>query len=255
MKIRVLGASGSEVPGHNSPAFLVDEFLLMDAGTISLSLDRDSQCKITHIFLTHAHLDHIKGIPFLVDNIVSTNQACALTILSGKEVLKDLKKHLFNNRIWPDFSRLPKHDAPVMRYQEISTRNFIEVHGYRIYSTPVHHSVPAYGYMIEDPEGNAVLYTGDTGPTEKIWTRMRKHNVKALITEVSFPDELEELARVSGHLTPSLLKGEIQKMPVLPARIYISHLKLHYKHLIEKQLATVDAPPIVLLKDNMLLYV
>ncbi|MFP5212476.1 MAG: MBL fold metallo-hydrolase, partial [Acidobacteriota bacterium] len=134
MKVRVLGSSGSEVPGHNPPAFLVDDFLLMDAGTVSLSLDREAQCGISHIFLTHAHLDHIKGIPFLVDNLVSGNQNCRLTILSGKDVLADLRKNIFNNRIWPDFTAIPTREDPVMRYQELSVRGHLDVRGYRIYA-------------------------------------------------------------------------------------------------------------------------
>ena len=255
MKIRVLGASGSELPGHNSPAFLVNDFLLLDAGTISLSLDRNAQCRISHIFLTHAHLDHIKAIPFLLDNIVSSRQKCRLTILSGQDVLDDLQKHVFNNRIWPDFSRLPSPEEPAMRFQELSTEGFFQVKEYKIYPTRVDHPVPAYGYLVEEAGGNAFIYTGDTGPTEQIWSRMAGHRVKALITEVSFPDELLALAKISGHLTPSLLQEEIFKMPELPEKIYISHLKSYYRAAIRKELGRITAPPVILLEDDMVLCV
>lgn len=254
MKIRVLGSSGSEVPGHNPPAFLVDDFLLLDAGTVSISLDRESQCKITHIFLTHAHLDHIKGIPFLLDNMVMSKEGCELTILSGKDVIADLRKNIFNNRIWPDFSAIPSSERPILRYQEISMQEPFELGSYRIITTAVNHSVPAYGYILRNASAKTLVYTGDTGPTDLIWQRMIGHHVKAAIVEVSFPDEMKELALTSGHLTPSLLKEETLKMPVCPDSIYISHMKPFYRKSIESQLADVGIRT-HLLEDGMLIAV
>jgi ribonuclease BN (tRNA processing enzyme) len=253
MRIKVLGSSGSEVPGQNPPAFLIDDFLLLDAGTVSLSLDRDAQCKLTHIFLTHAHLDHIKAIPFLLDNIVLSEQGCQLTILSGKEVIEDLKKNIFNDRIWPDFSALPNPGHPVIRYQEIVPGEPITVRGYTVLSAMVDHGVPAYGYLIENTAKVAMVYTGDTGPTEKLWKLMGDHRVKALIIEVSFPDEMLELALASGHLTPSLLATEMQKMSVLPERIYIAHLKPFHRDTIISQIARLNHLPIKVLEDGMVL--
>ncbi len=251
MQIKVLGASGSEVPGHNSPAFLIDDFLLLDAGTVSISLDNEAQCHISHIFLTHAHLDHIKGIPFLVDNIVSMNQVCQLTVLSGPEVIADLKNNIFNNRIWPDFTTIPSPERPVMRYQEIGTEEPLELHGYSILATEVDHAVPAYGYIVCKGSPDCLVYTGDTGPTHRIWKRMGGLRVKGLIIEVSFPNEMETLALASGHLTPALLGAEIAKMPVKPDTIYITHLKPFYRKQIEAQLAQLDGIEVALLSDNM----
>lgn len=255
MDIRVLGASGAEAPGHNSPAFLVDDFLLLDAGTVGLSLENKAQCKITHILLTHAHLDHIKGIPSLVDNIVANNEGCRLTILSGKDVLADLQRNIFNNRIWPDFSRLPTPEHPVMRYQPISTRSPFDLRGYRVHATRVNHVVPAYGYLIATPAGKALVYSGDSGPTQGIWKNFRGYHVKAVIVEVSFPNELESLALASGHLTPALLEREIAKMATLPEKLYISHIKPHYRAAIEKQLAPSTRLPLEILEDNRVLVI
>jgi ribonuclease BN (tRNA processing enzyme) len=253
VEIRVLGSSGSEAPGHNSPALLVDDFLLLDAGTISISLDRSSQCKITHILLTHAHLDHIKGIPSLVDNIVASRQGCQLTIMSGRDVLADLKKNIFNNRIWPDFAVIPSAQYPVMRYQPISQRNPLHIRGYVISPVRVNHVVPAYGYVLEDGFKNCVIYTGDSGPTEKIWKRMEGKRVKVLILEVSFPNELEDLALASGHLTPALFAREIEKMPVYPEKIFITHVKPYYRQTVEEQIAQVATDGVSFLEDNMVI--
>lgn len=250
MKIQVIGASGSELPGHNLPAFLVDDFMLMDAGTIGLALDKKAQEKISHILITHAHLDHVKGIAFLVDNMVTNHFKNQITVISGSDVLSDVRRNIFNNRIWPDFTAIPDEKKPVMKYQAIQTRNYMQIKNYRIYAARVNHTVAAYGYIVEDVNGNAVVYTGDTGPTKMLWKRMNHHNVKALIIEISFPDLMNELALKSGHLTPSLLEGEIRKMERIPESIYITHVKPQYRKAIEIGLKVIKGPSVEILCDN-----
>lgn len=255
MQIRVLGSSGSELPGFHPPAFLLDDFLLLDAGTISLVLDKAAQFKITHIFLSHAHLDHIKGIPFLVDNMASSRQDCHVTVLSGREVITALRKNIFNNRIWPDFTAIPSSERPVLTFRTFSVRETLQIGPFRITPTLMDHAVSSYGYIVEAPSGNALVYTGDTGPTERLWKRMKRFNVKALIAEVSFPDEMLELALAAGHLTPSLFQKEMAKLSCLPERIYISHIKPIYRSLIEKQLQRLEGLPLHILEDGMMLHV
>jgi ribonuclease BN (tRNA processing enzyme) len=252
MRIKVLGASGSVSEGENTPAFLLDDFLLLDAGTVSLPFRKKAQAQISDIFLSHAHLDHIKGIPFLVENLTNnTKPKKFVTIYSGKEVIQDLKRHIFNNRIWPDFSVIPSPDHGLLRYHSLSTAGNIAVRQYRIHTTKVNHTVPAYGYLIEEDNRNCLVYSGDSGPTEAIWKRMAGHRVMALIIEVSFPNALRKLALFTGHLTPSLLKNEIKKMPVLPEKIFITHAKFQYKNTIQKELHSLKGIRWEFLDDGM----
>jgi ribonuclease BN (tRNA processing enzyme) len=251
MKIQVLGASGSVGQGRNTAAFLLDEFLLLDAGSVSRTLTSEAQFKISHILLSHAHLDHIKSIPFLIDNINTNKQKRSITIYSGKEVIQDLKRHIFNNRIWPDFSVIPSPEKGLIRFQPLSSKGFIIIRGYRIYAVRVDHTVPAYGYLIEDAAGNCLMYSGDTGPTEKIWQAMTGRRVKALIIEVSFPNALRKMALLSGHLTPGLLKQEIKKMTSLPEKLFITHTKLGHLMQIERELQSIKGLPWEILHDGM----
>jgi ribonuclease BN (tRNA processing enzyme) len=251
MKVQVLGASGSVGRGRNTAAFLLDEFLLLDAGSVSRALTSKAQSRISHILLSHAHLDHIKSIPFLIDNINTQKQKKSIAIYSGREVIQDLKRHIFNNRIWPDFSVIPSPEKALIRFQTLSTKGFISIRGYRIYAFRVDHTVPAYGYLIEDAAGNCLMYSGDSGPTEKIWQAMKGHRVKALIIEVSFPNALRKLALLSGHLTPALLKQEIKKMTVLPEKLFITHTKSGYLRRIERELQSVKGVPWEILHDGM----
>ncbi len=250
MKIKVLGASGSEVPGHNCPAFLIDRKILLDAGTIALSLNIREEHSLRWILLTHAHLDHIKGIPFLLDNLVTRSTGNTITVLSGKDVLDDIRKNIFNDRIWPDFSKIPTPAHPVLKYKAISPTRPVEIDGYRVAMEKVHHTVPAYGYIVENSGKKAIAYTGDTGPTERFWKKMATHDVKCLIVETSFPNRLEKLALTTGHLTPSLLEREISKMRNPPKKIFIMHVKPQYLQEIEVEIQGLGHENIELLKDG-----
>jgi ribonuclease BN (tRNA processing enzyme) len=250
LKIKVLGASGSEVPGHSCPAFLVDGKILLDAGTIAVSLNIREEHSLQRIFLTHAHFDHIKGMPFLLDNLVIRNTGNTITVLSGKDVLYDLKKNIFNDRIWPDFSRIPTPEHPVLKYKAINPTRPVEIDGYTVAMERVHHTVPAYGYIIENSAKKAIAYTGDTGPTERFWERMAAYNVKCLIVETSFPNRLEKMALATGHLSPSLLEKEIAKMPNPLPRIYVMHLKPQYLPEIEVEIQALGRANIDFLKEG-----
>ena len=250
MKIKVLGASGSEVPGKNCPAFLVDETILLDAGTIGLALNIREETSLKQILLTHAHFDHIKGIPFLLDNLVVRDTGNTITVMSGKEVIDDLKENIFNDRIWPDFTRIPTPEKPVLKYRNISPARPVNLNGYRIFLQKVHHTVPAYGYIIEQGNGKAVAYTGDTGPTDLFWRLMSSHNAQCLIVEVSFPNRLEELALISGHLTSALLEKEIAKMSPCPPKIFVMHVKPQYHGEIEGEVDALQHKGMELLKEG-----
>jgi len=255
LKIKVLGSAGSEVPGHNCPAFLIDGRILLDAGTIGVSLNIREEHSLGWILLTHAHLDHIKGIPFLLDNLVIRSTGNTITVISGRDVLDDLRNNIFNGKIWPDFTRIPTPERPALKYKAIGTTRPVSIDGYRITMERVHHAVPAYGYIVGKPGKKSIAYTGDTGPTDRFWEKMAAHDVKYLITETSFPNRLEKLALASGHLTPSLLEREIAKMPDPPEKILIMHVKPQYLQEIEVEIQGLGRDDIEFLKDGELIEV
>jgi ribonuclease BN (tRNA processing enzyme) len=255
MKIRVLGSAGSEMPDHNLPAFLIDGTILMDAGTIGLSLNNSEQWKIKYILLSHAHLDHIKGIPFLLDNIIVTKKKHSVTVMGGREVLRDLRQNVLNDRIWPDFTKIPDSRNPVLMYRDLSPSRPVMINGYTVHCEKVTHAVPAYGYIIEDRNKKAAAYTGDTGPTDLFWKKVGRYNVCCLITEVSFPNSMNKLALISGHLTADLLKKEIRKMASVPPKIYITHVKPQYRKEIKKEIKALRVKNIAILEDEKIIVV
>jgi len=250
MRIEVLGCSGAEFPGHNPPGFLIDGKIMLDAGTIGSYLTEDAQWKIRHILISHAHLDHIKGIPFLADNIIIKNKKHNVTVIGIAPVLRTLKNSLLNNKIWPDFTMIPDPGKAVIKFLEIKHRKSIDLNGYRITACKVNHSVPAAGYIIEDKKGGRLLYTGDTGPTNSIWEEAASTKIHCAIIEVSFPNRMEAMALTTGHLTPGLLKKEIKKMREIPERIMITHPKPQHLKTIVSEIKKLGIPNIKILKDR-----
>jgi ribonuclease BN (tRNA processing enzyme) len=252
MKIHVLGCSAVELPDSNLPGFLVDGKLLLDAGTIGSALDENEQWKIKHVLLTHAHLDHIKDLPFFADNISINNKKHHVTVVSIPKVNMALRRNLFNNILWPDFTRIPTPVNPIIRLMNISPGKTFTVDGYNITAYKVNHTVPAVGYLIEDNNKKRLLYIGDAGPGDTIW-KSQNNKVHGLIIEVSFPNRFKATALETGHLTPKLLSLEIKKMRYLPDKIFVTHCKPRYGEKIREELKMLNIKHIRILKDGVYL--
>lgn len=254
MRLQVLGCAGAELPKHNMPGFLIDRTLLLDAGTIGLALDFKEQMSIRDIFITHAHLDHIKAIPFFADNMVTRAAEQTVSVYSDREVIQILKDNLFNGLIWPDFSLIPSPEHPTLRYVPMKEGRAVQLKKHRVTAYQVNHTTPAVGYLVESKTGKKIVYTGDTGPTDSIWRVCDKHTLDAVIVEVSFPNSMTELALKTGHLTPDLLAKEVLKMKNLPLRFFISHSKPTYMEEIHDELEDISREYIEILQDGQIIF-
>jgi cAMP phosphodiesterase len=211
MKLRVLGCYGGNIPGHGMTSFLVNDALALDAGWVSGALSLKEQVKVKDVLISHSHLDHTCSLPFLIDNNFSA-PGFALRIYAIPEVIASMKNHLFNNLTWPDFTCLPNDLTPVLKLVAIRPEHAFTVNGLTIRAVHVSHIVPTAGYIIEDKKG-AVAFSSDTGPTERFWELANAtKRLTAVITETSFPNELQDLANISGHLTPQTLEAELHKL-------------------------------------------
>lgn len=232
MKIKILGAYGAQTPGCGLSSMLIDEVLLLDAGNCTAALAVEDQARIDYILVTHAHLDHIACIPFLSDNIFGKRDKPVI-IASIPEVINVIETHLLNDKIWPDFTKIPTPLNPILAYHSLAEGVEQEFGPYKVTPVRVHHPVPTVGYIIRDHKG-AIVHSGDTGPTDKLWERMnREKDIMAIFLETSFPNFLQKVADVSGHLTPHTLYGEIEKMNN-DSPIYLFHIKSQYLRDIEK---------------------
>ncbi len=255
MKIKVLGCSGAEFPGHRPPSFLLNGKILFDTGSLTNVLDMKSQWKIEYIFITHSHLDHILGIPFLADNLIFRKKKHRVNVVSIPPVIKTIRNSLLDGSIWPDFTVIPNAHAAILNLVELRPGHSMKVDGYTITPYPVNHSIPATGFLVENGKERRFFYTGDTGPSDGTWEKIGAKEIHCLIIETSFPNRMEEIAIRTGHLTARLLKEELSKMIKLPERIYITHPKPQYSRLIKSEIKRLKIPHARLLKDGDLIQV
>ncbi|MGH7889022.1 MAG: MBL fold metallo-hydrolase, partial [Thermodesulfobacteriota bacterium] len=106
MRISILGCAGSRGKGSRPTGFLIDQTLLLDCGTATEVLSLKACARIANILITHAHIDHICDLPFLIESVYDLRKD-SIYLYGIKEVIKEIASHLFNGTIWPDFSRIP----------------------------------------------------------------------------------------------------------------------------------------------------
>lgn len=250
MKLRVLGCSGGIGGNLHTTSFMLDRDVLIDAGTGVNELSLTELGMIDHVFVTHSHLDHIASIPFMVDSAGFMRDR-PLTVYASEETLDILRQHVFNWKVWPDFSEIPSAGQPFMRYQPITLGETIVLNGRSITPIPANHVVPAVGYHL-DSGAASLVFSGDTTSHDALWDVVNKiRNLRYLIIETAFSDSDLELAILSKHLCPSLLAGELKKFRG-DAEIFITHLKPGEAELIMQQIErSVDGRcPRMLLNDQ-----
>lgn len=230
--IRVLGAYGGRSLEENTTCLQLSKHIVIDAGNI-MSLGENAKF-IDYIFLTHSHLDHIYDIPFLIDNFF-TLRTKPIFIFGLEETLFALKKYIFNWDIWPDFNQIDliNNEFKAIMFIPIEEDEVKIIDDVRIRSIAANHTVPTLGYIVNED----TLFSGDTYKCEGIRDEVnRNKNIKNLIIDVSFPSRLEELAKVSKHLTPTSLKEFLDEMRK-DINVYIYHLKPAFEKELREELA------------------
>lgn len=223
MNLRVLGCSGGIGAALRTTSFLLDDDILLDVGTGIGDLSLDELRKIRHIFITHSHLDHLAGLPLLVDTLLGLNSP-PIVVHALPETLQTLQQHIFNWKVWPDFAELPDKKNPSMRYVEMNIGDTVELNDRKITMLPAVHSVPAAAYSISNGDGT-FAFSGDNSSNDVFWDALNKiDDLKILIIECAFANKDCELAALSKHYCPSTLSADLQKLKSDP-RILITHLK------------------------------
>ena len=227
MQIRVLGCSGSIAAGSRTTAFLLDDDVLIDAGTGVGDLTLDELARIDHIFVSHSHLDHVLAIGLLADSVTRRRSAARrppVRVHALPETIEALRQHVFNGVIWPDFTRLPNPQNPVLDFVPVAVGQQLQLGRRQIEVLPAAHTVPAVGYAVQAEAGGAWVYTGDTGPNPALWERLATMDVRALVIETAFGDDEHVLASLSRHLCPSQLRAELARQRQ-PLDVFITHIK------------------------------
>lgn len=224
MRLEVLGCHGGELPGCRSTCFLIDGTLCLDAGSLTSTLSLEQLCKVDHVILTHSHFDHIKDLPLMADLIVGRRDT-PVTIHASTECAKTLRENMFNDTLWPDFTAIPDKKNPVFRFKPFKPGGRFEVGRYAVKTVPVTHTVESCAFILDDGAAQLCI-SGDTGPTERLWKELNAlERLKVLLLETSFPNTMQGLADISGHLTPKGMEAELKKFDRKQAEVMLYHLK------------------------------
>jgi ribonuclease BN (tRNA processing enzyme) len=226
-------------------SFLIDGQVAVDAGAITRALTIEEQRKVRHVLITHTHMDHTNTLPFLIENSFGSSDQ-PVSIFCTKRVLAGVRRHLFNNDTWPDFTRIPNHLYPSVRFEEIEVETTFEIADLpggplEVKAIEVNHIVPTTGLLLRQGS-SSVIFTSDTGPTSRIWEIANDtEDLAAIITEVSFPNRMQDVADVSLHLTPKTLGVELDKLDrEIP--VYLYHFKPPYIEELRYELAETELP-------------
>ena len=239
MRVRVLGCSGAIAKDCRTTSFLIDGDVLVDAGTGVVDLRLEEISGIRHVLLTHSHLDHVAALPLMIDAIASQlTEPIHVYALPG--TIAALQTHVFNNTIWPDFSRIPTPQSPFVSFHAIEVGQTLRLGGKTVEVLPAVHTVPACGYAIGAGQG-CWVFTGDTERNPAFWRRINQLDVAALVIETAFSNRERDLAKRSLHLSPHALADEldcIDKDKRFP--IFITHTKPAETELIMAEIQRFD---------------
>jgi ribonuclease BN (tRNA processing enzyme) len=221
--IRVLGCNGAIGRHGGTTALLIDDDMLIDAGTGVATLDEAALARIDHVFLTHAHLDHMAYLPLMIDAAAEARDQ-PLVVHASEATLGILHAHVFNDLVWPDFTRIPSADTPAVRFDTLEVGECVEIGGRVVTSLPARHTVPATGFAIDDGRG-CIVFSGDTTSNPEFWTVVASlPRLRYVIVETAFPDAQIATARAARHYCPSLIAEDVRGVR-LEAELLISHLK------------------------------
>lgn len=247
LRIEVLGCHGGEMAGFLAPSLLINDRVLLDAGSFSTVLSLERQLCIDHVLLSHAHADHVKDLAGFADLIIGRRKRPVLVHASAG-ALRTLHEHFFNNQFWPDFFSLPSPDAPVLRAVEFKPRHLFRIGRLRVVGIPVSHPVETVGFIIRGPSG-AFAYSGDTGPTDELWRRInRTRSLRLVLIETKFPNSLALVADAAGHLTPHTLTLELNKLHVNGIPLVLYHLKPDRLDELEREIRAIGDPRLRLMQ-------
>lgn len=223
MRVTVLGCNGSITGQRRTTCYLVDDNMLIDAGSGAGELSLEQAIAIDTVFLTHSHLDHCCFLPMLAD-AAGNFRTTPLTVYALPETIAALKQHMFNGQLWPDYTAQPTPEQPYIRFIPLRTGETVEIGGRRISALPARHAVPCVAYQV-DSGAASLVYSADTTLCEEFWQALNRiDNLEYLLIENTFLNDNAAGAQRSGHMTADLLAQGL-KMLQRPVALFIVHME------------------------------
>jgi ribonuclease BN (tRNA processing enzyme) len=248
LRLKVLGCYGGSAPGMRLTSYLVEDRLAIDAGCLTDVLSVREQARISHVFLSHSHIDHIVTLPFLLDNVLPLIDQPVL-LYGPEDTIRSLREHIFNEIIWPDFTKIWNGRTHVLRMEPLAQGQTVRLPGVAITPFPMDHAVQCHGHLVQGPD-SAVAICSDTVSTAGLLSILpAARNLKAVILEASFPERLARIAELSKHLSTVSFAEEAARIPA-EIQILVSHLKPDCAEEIAGEIRTLGMRNVELLEQG-----
>jgi cAMP phosphodiesterase len=219
-------------------SLIIDDRVAIDAGSLAFSCSNLQRSQVRDVVLTHPHLDHIAGLPLFIDDLFASLTE-PVRVHATDEIIEIMERDVFNWSVYPRFSDLSNDNGRVMEYREFECGKPFDAAHLTITGVAVNHQVAACGYVVSDGK-LSIGITGDTAETDDVWAAFnRAADLRAIFVECAFPNELNELAGVSYHLTPRKLEHELGKLDA-DCEVYVINLKPMYREKVIEELRSIS---------------
>jgi ribonuclease Z len=190
MKLVLLGTGGyfANDVRHTACLMLPEVGVVLDAGSGMFRVAEYLATDRLDVFLSHAHLDHVLGLTYLLG--ILPEPAQRRTIVHGANAkLEAIREHLFSEPLFPV--------TPAFQIQPLAGDVALP-RGGKLSHFPLAHPGGSVGFRLDWP-ASSLAYVTDT--TANVDASYLKHirGVNVLVHEAYFGDGAEEMATVTGH--------------------------------------------------------
>ncbi|MGU9950893.1 MAG: MBL fold metallo-hydrolase [Gammaproteobacteria bacterium WSBS_2016_MAG_OTU1] len=252
MRLEVLGAMGTQSKGCHSISLLVGDRVLMDAGTGAFNLNIEQTDHIGDVLITHSHLDHTAMLCFIAESRIDSKEGPGLNVYSQLETVNAIRSGFLNDAIWPNFEKIKIGETSLMSFVDIKPLEPLSINGLNFTPFSVHHPVPTVGFCVHGDHENFVFIADVFDMPDESYAYLNQlENFRRMTIEISFPEGKEELAKISGHMTPLLLEKLLERLPK-DLEVFYCHMKPRYKDDIFEQVKKRFGDKLRPLEDGMI---
>ncbi len=191
MRVEFLGTGGFHPNEKRQTAciMLPEIGLVFDAGTSTFRVAQHIQTESLDLFLTHAHLDHICGLTYLI-TLPLTGRIKNLRLHGRTEILDAVREHLFADMVFPV--------APPFEFHELKDTGELTLpSGDRIeWMKLTHHPGGSTAFKLH-LKNHVFAYVTDTTVDHSYKDFV--HEADTLVHECYFPDSKKTWADRTGH--------------------------------------------------------
>ncbi len=250
MKVKIIGGFGGPAPGRRCTSLLVNDELLLDLGAASVGMSDVEKKSLKHIFLSHVHLDHIKELPHLCNDLLALGRK-SVEIYCNEFTERSLRAHVFNNILYTDITDT---GTGVLKFKETKSEEVVVAGDYTIIPVSVNHPCKAFGFIVKKDK-ECIIFTMDTGTCPRLWevAKLQKEELKGIFFDLSFPNKLHQVALASGHHTSETIAEELKMMPE-GVPLFSTHVKPYYLDEVRGELESLKNSRIKLIDQDNLVF-